>query len=129
YDLSNPKRPVVAVMLSLPLEGDPQMAMRMGSRGGRPWVSILQLRQTFTLREVPPNTWKIDPDIQVLLVAHAQHLPESAQYAIDQFVMRGGRLMVMVDPDSEAQFSVPGPNGMPQIDVSSDLPKLFDAWG
>ena len=129
YDLSSPKRPVVGVMSSLPLEGDPQMAMRVGSRAGRPWVSMLQLRQTFTVRDVPLNTWTVDPDIQVLLVAHAQHLPESAQYAIDQFVMRGGRLMAMVDPDSEAQFSMPGPNGMPQIDTSSDLPKLFDAWG
>jgi gliding motility-associatede transport system auxiliary component len=129
YDLSSPKRPVVGVMSSLPLEGDPQMAMRAGSRAGRPWVSILQLRQTFTVRDVPLTTWTIDPEIQVLLVAHAQHLPESAQYAIDQFVMRGGRLMAMVDPDSEAEFSLPGPNGMPQMDISSDLPKLFDAWG
>ena len=129
YDLSSPQRPVVGLMSSLPLEGDPQMAMRAGSRAGRPWVSILQLRQSYTVRDVPLNTWTIAPDIQVLLVAHAQHLPESAQYAVDQFVMRGGRLMVMVDPESEAQFSVPGSNGMPQIDVSSDLPKLFDAWG
>ena len=128
YDLSSPKRAVVGVMSSLPLEGNQEMMMRMG-RGGRPWVSMLQLRQAFTVRDVPLNAWTIDPEIQVLMVAHAQHLPPSAQYAIDQFVMRGGRLMAMVDPDSEAQFSQPEPNGMPHVDTTSDLPKLFDAWG
>jgi len=129
YDLSNPKRAVVGVMSSLPLEGDSQTMMRMGGQSGRPWVSMMQLRQQFTVKDVPLNTWTIDPEIQVLLVAHPQHLAESAQYAIDQFVMRGGRLMVMVDPQSEAEFGHPGPNGMPQLDVSSSLPKLFDAWG
>ncbi len=129
YDLSSPKKPVVGVMSSLPLEGNPQMMMRMGAHSGRPWVSMLQLRQAFTVRDVPLTTWTIDPDIQVLLVAQAQHLSQAAQYAIDQFVMRGGRLMVMVDPESEAQFSQPRMNGMPQTDVSSDLHKLFAAWG
>lgn len=130
YDLSNPKRPVVGVMSSLPLEGaSPEMRMRMDPRAGRPWVSMMELRQAFDVHDVAPNTWSIPGDVQVLLVAHAQHLPESAQYAIDQFVMRGGRLMAMVDPDSEAEFSQPAPNGLPQMDVSSDLHKLFDAWG
>ena len=130
YDLSNPKRPVVGVMSSLPLEGaSPEMMMRMGQRAGRPWVSMMELRQAFDVHDVPLNTWSIPGDVQVLLVAQAQHLPEQAQYAIDQFVMRGGRLMVMVDPDSEAEFSQPGPNGLPQMDVSSDLHQLFDAWG
>jgi ABC-type uncharacterized transport system involved in gliding motility auxiliary subunit len=129
YDLSNPKRPVVGVMSSLPLEGSTDMMMRMGQAGGRPWVSMLQLRQAFTVRDLPLNTWRIDPDIQVLLVAQAQHLSQAAQYAIDQFVMRGGRLMVMVDPDSEAESSQPALNGLPQTDTSSDLRKLFDAWG
>ncbi|MBV9756566.1 MAG: Gldg family protein [Alphaproteobacteria bacterium] len=130
YDLSNPKRPVVGVMSSLPLEGaSPEMMMRMGQRAGRPWVSMMELRQTFDVHDIPLNTWSIPGDVQVLLVAQAQHLPEQAQYAIDQFVMRGGRLMAMVDPQSEAEFSQPGPNGLPQMDVASDLPKLFDAWG
>ena len=47
--------------------------------------------------------------MQVLLLAHPQHLTEAAQYAVDQFVMRGGKLMVLVDPHSESQASKPGP--------------------
>ena len=71
----------------------------------------------------------IDPDIQVLLVAEAQNLSDDTLYAIDQFVMRGGRLMVMVDPWSEAMASQPNPTGMPVTDTHSDLQKLFKAWG
>jgi ABC-type uncharacterized transport system involved in gliding motility auxiliary subunit len=132
YELSNPQRPVVGVMSSLPIDGDPRMmmmAMRQGSRAGAPWLSMVQLRQSDQIKQVPVTAQVIDPDIQVLLVAQAQNLSDATQYAIDQFVMRGGRLMVMVDPYSEAEASTPGPEGMPAMDVSSDLKKLFDAWG
>ena len=131
YELSKPSRPVVGVMSSLPLNGDPRMMMMMRGQGaaGRPWASIDMLRQTFTVKDVKTDVWSIDPGIQVLLVAQAQHLPPQTLYAIDQFVMRGGRLMAMVDPDSEAESATPGPDGVPPADLSSDLAKLFDAWG
>ena len=71
----------------------------------------------------------IDPDIEVLLVAEAQNLSEDTQYAIDQFVMRGGRLMVMVDPWSETH----GVAAEPQRHAADRHPfrpaKLFEAWG
>jgi len=132
YELSNPTRPVMGVLSSLPLDGDPRMMMMMRNQpgAGAPWVSMLQLRQTFTVKNVQPDVQAIDPDIQVLLVAHAQNLSENALYAIDQFVMRGGRLMVMVDPHSEGQASTPNPQtGQPPADTASDLAKLFAAWG
>jgi ABC-type uncharacterized transport system involved in gliding motility auxiliary subunit len=130
YELSNPKRPVVGVMSSLPLDGNPQlMMMTQGRNGGQPYASIEMLRQTNTVKTVPLDAQVIDPDIQVLLVAQAQHLPVTTQYAIDQFVMRGGRLMVMVDPWSEAMAAQPNPSGMPVMDAQSDLKKLFKSWG
>ena len=133
YDLSNPKRPVIGVMSSLPVDGDPRMMM-MAMRGqqvqgGQPYASIMQLRQTNQVKTVNTDAQVIDPDIQVLLVAEAQNLSDATLYAIDQFVMRGGRLMVMVDPWSEAMASSPTPGGAPPTDASSNLKKLFDAWG
>src|SRR5262252_4894945 len=98
YDLSNPKRPVVGVMSSLPLDGDPRMMMMAQGRGGGPWYSMQELRQTFSVKNIALDAQVIDPDIQVLLVAQAQNLSDNTLYTIDQFVMRGGRLMVMVDP-------------------------------
>ena len=130
YELSNPKRPVIGVMSSLPVDGDPRMMMMMRSQAaGAPWVSIMQLRQTFTVKNVQTDVQVIDPDIQVLLVAQAQNLSDATLYAIDQFVMRGGRLMAMVDPHSEAQTAAPNPTGQPPTETSSALTKLFDAWG
>jgi ABC-type uncharacterized transport system involved in gliding motility auxiliary subunit len=128
YELSSPKRPVVGLMTSLPMEGDPRMMM-MRQGGGQPWASLTELRQSNTVRTVKLDSWTIDPDIGVLLVAQAQHLSDAALYAIDQFVMRGGRLMVMVDPASEAEAMTPGPEGEPPGDTSSNLKRLFDAWG
>ncbi len=131
YELSSPKRPLVGVMSSLPLDGDPRMMMMTQNRAaGQPWVASMQLRQAFGIRQVPLDAQLIDPEIQVLLVAHAQNLSENTLYAIDQFVMRGGRLMAMVDPHSEAQGAVADPQtGQPPRDTGSNLAKLFDAWG
>jgi ABC-type uncharacterized transport system involved in gliding motility auxiliary subunit len=127
FDLANTKRPVLGVMSSLPLEGNPRLMMT--GRGGGPWASMQELQQNFTIKPVALDAQVIDPSIQVLLVAQAQGLKDPTLYAIDQFVMRGGKLMVMVDPASEAEASEPDPSGMPRQDTSSDLPKLFDAWG
>jgi len=131
YELSNPKRPVVGVMSTLPLDGDPRMMMMTQGRGpqGQPYASTMLLRQTNSVKTVATDVQVIDPEIEVLLVAQAVALSDATQYAIDQFVMRGGRLMVMVDPWSEAMAATPGPNGQPLPDTSSELPKLFDAWG
>lgn len=131
YELSNPKRPVIGVMSSLPLDGDPRTLMMTHGQGpgGQPYASTMLLRQTNQVKTVPTDAQVIDPDIQVLLVAEAQHLSDATLYAIDQFVMRGGRLMAMVDPWSEAMAAVPSQTGMPPTDTHSDLKKLFDAWG
>ena len=131
YELSNPKRTTVGVMSSLPIDGDPRSMMMSGGRGpgGQPYASSVLLRQTNTVKSVPLDAQVIDPDIQVLLVAEARNLPDATLYAIDQFVMRGGKLMVMVDPWSEALAAIPSPTGMPPTDTSSDLKKLFLAWG
>ncbi len=134
YELSNPERPVVGVMASLPVDGNPQlmmMALRQGvqSDAGQPYASITLLRQTNDVKTVPIDAQVIPPDIRVLLVADPQHLSEATQYAIDQFVMRGGRLMLMLDPWSDTLASTPTQTGMPPTDTGSDLPKLLKAWG
>ena len=130
YDLSNPARPVIGVMSSLPLDGDPRMMMmQRGQGGGQPYAAATLLRQTNDVKTVPTDAQVIDPDIGVLLVAEAQNLSDATLYAIDQFVMRGGRLMAMVDPWSEALAAAPSPTGMPPENAGSNLKKLFDPWG
>ena len=129
YELSSPKRAVVGLLTGLLVDGDQRQMMMTRGQGGRPWVAMTQLRQTNTVKTVAADAQVIDADIQVLLVVHPQGLSDNTLYAIDQFVMRGGRLMVMVDPYSEAQAATPGPDGQPLLMVSSQLDKLLDAWG
>ncbi len=134
YELSNPARPVVGVMSSLPLQGNPQLMMQSGNAGGiggpgAPDVAMLQLQQADTLKTIPTTAQVIPPDVKVLIVAQAQNLSQATLYAIDQFVMRGGRLLALVDPLSEVEAGTPTPGGAPPADTSSNLAPLFKAWG
>ena len=129
WELSNPRRPVLGVMSSLPVNGDPRAMMMRQPGVGQPFVILNQLRQFYTVRDITPDTQVIEPDVQVLLVAHAQNLPDAALYAIDQFVMRGGRLIALNDPHSESQASRPSPGQRPPTDTSSNLHRLLNAWG
>jgi ABC-type uncharacterized transport system involved in gliding motility auxiliary subunit len=126
YELSNPARPVIGVLTSLPLSGDPRAMMMRIPGAGQPFVIATQLRQFFTVRDIAADARVIDPEIRVLLVAHPQDLPETTLYAIDQFVMRGGRLMVLTDPHSDGQAFRPTGGGG---DTSSNLDRLLNAWG
>ena len=129
WELSNPTRPVLGVMSSLPFNGDPRAMMMRRPDMGQPYVVSTQLRQFYTVRDVPLDAQVIAPDVQVLLVAHAQNLSDATLYAIDQFVMRGGRLIAMVDPHSESQATRPSPGQPPARNTSSNLDRLLNAWG
>jgi ABC-type uncharacterized transport system involved in gliding motility auxiliary subunit len=129
YDLSSPKRPVMGMLSALPLNGDPRAMMMRLPGGGQPYAVANQLRQFFTVKDVAGDAQVIDPDIQVLMVAQPQGLPDATLYAIDQFVMRGGKLFVLTDPHSEGQGSRPGPTGQPPAETSSNLDRLLNAWG
>ncbi|MEO3471631.1 GldG family protein [Roseomonas sp. CAU 1739] len=130
YELSSPRRPVVGVMSTLPMNGDPRMMMMM--RGGpapQPFAVMQTLRQFYTVQDVPLDAQRIADDVQVLMVVHPQGLSDATQYAIDQFVMRGGKLIVFVDPHSEGQAGRPGPGGRPPASTASELNRLLNAWG
>jgi len=61
-------------------------------------------------------------------VIHPRNIRPQAEYALDQFILRGGKLIAFVDP--YAYFDAqPGIPGMPPIGTSSSLPTLFKAWG
>ncbi len=125
FDLSGAPRPVVGLMTPLPLQGDPRAMMLRNPALARPQQVVTLLREAFTLRDVPTDAQLIADDITVLVVAHPQGLPDATQYALDQFVMRGGKLLLLLDPHSEFQ-SVREPR---RGDTSSSLDRLLHAWG
>lgn len=124
-NLANPERKVVGMISGLPLEG----RFMPGGQVAPPWTILQQMRQVFLVRTIGTATDRIAPDVDVLFVVHPKNLPEKTLYAIDQFMMAGGRAVFFVDPYSEADASIPDPSGMPKLETASALPGLFDAWG
>ena len=129
-DLTQAKKPVVGLITGLPITTgfDPQTRQMR-----EPWAIDQQLSQSFDVRQLNAGSLKsVDKDINVLIVIHPKNLSDDTLYAIDQFVLRGGHLLAFVDPNAEADDAGADPNN-PQAammaDKSSDMPKLFKAWG
>jgi ABC-type uncharacterized transport system involved in gliding motility auxiliary subunit len=127
HALAFPKKTVVGVVSSLPLEGDFMAAMQ--GRPLEPYTVIEQLRQLYEVRTLSPEFDKVEDGVDVLMLVHPQKLSEKTLYAIDQFVLKGGKALVFVDPHSETQLAHAGRMSPPGGPSSSDLEKLFAAWG
>ncbi|MGE0714696.1 MAG: Gldg family protein [Alphaproteobacteria bacterium] len=128
YNLANPKKKVVALITDLPLEGD-AMQMRMTGRPPQPWAIMEQLRGFFEMRQMGGDIAEIGDDVAVAMVVHPKNLSKQTQYALDQFVLKGGRALVFTDPNSEAERSRPNPMRGPVEDASSYLDDIYKAWG
>jgi ABC-type uncharacterized transport system involved in gliding motility auxiliary subunit len=130
YKLSTAKKPVVGWLSSIPMGGD--MDMQTG-RPRPPTAVYQQIEQLYTVRALEPTLTAVDGDVDVLVLVHPKSLPPPAMYAIDQYAMRGGHVLVFVDPRAEADPSAAGdpnnPMAQMQADRSSDLQPLFKAWG
>jgi ABC-type uncharacterized transport system involved in gliding motility auxiliary subunit len=127
HSLAFPKKTVVGLMTPLPLEGD-MMAMMRG-RPSEPMAVIEQLQQLDRVKPLAANIDAIPADIDVLMLVHPQNLPDKTLFAIDQFVLKGGKALVFVDPLSEFQASHPSQLNPPGSPNSSNLERLFKSWG
>ncbi len=128
YNLAHPKKRLIGVLSDLPVTGGPPNPQT--GEPGRAWMSIEMLKEFFELKTIARETDKIEPDIDTLLVIHPKELPRKTLYAIDQFVLRGGKAMIFVDPLAEEDRPEPDPNNpmvMPKTD--SNLSDLFAKWG
>jgi ABC-type uncharacterized transport system involved in gliding motility auxiliary subunit len=129
--VANPKKAVIGVMSALPVLGrNNPMMMQRRQQGSAPWVFAQELKENYTVREVPLTADKIDDDISVLLVCYPKGITDSAQYAIDQFLLRGGKMVALLDPFSFVDFQMSGQAGMMGGEgYSASLDKLLKAWG
>jgi ABC-type uncharacterized transport system involved in gliding motility auxiliary subunit len=125
YRLGSPERATVGLMSSLPVDASfDQMSGRMQEG----WASVAQLRELFDVRTLATDISTIEEEIDVLIVIHPKDLAPATLYAIDQFVMRGGKLIAFVDPQAENDASG-AQMGMPMGPRSSSLGPLLDAYG
>ncbi len=124
HSLAAPKRTTVGLISTLPLEGDMTAAMR--GRSSRPMAIIEQLRQLDKVETLGLDIDAIPADIDVLMLVHPQNLSPKTLFAIDQFVLKGGKALIFVDPYSELQA---GQRTRPGAPADSNLEPLFKAWG
>lgn len=95
------------------------------TRQTRPaWSIVEYMQEGFELEWIEDNATEI-PEVDVLLLVAPQNLSDSLLFAIDQFVLKGGRTLVFLDPYSEA---LAGQSGIPSVQ-RSDLNKLLPGWG
>ncbi len=123
------KKPVIGIMTTLPMMGsamDMNMMM-MGQQGRRAWIIVDELRNLFEVRELGMETTEIPSDVEVLLIAHPVGITEQAEFAIDQFILKGGKVIAFLDPYN---FTTAGArNQMSGPPQGSTLAKLLGAWG
>ncbi|HEY2144961.1 MAG TPA: Gldg family protein [Steroidobacteraceae bacterium] len=128
-ELGTPKKPVIGLMSSIGITGQFNPAT---GQMGEPWPIYTQLQQLFTLRNLSAEIDHIDKDVDVLMLVHPKQLPPKTSYAIDQFVMRGGRVLLLVDPTAGADISGQDPSNplaAAMANHSSDLQPLLTNWG
>lgn len=124
HNLAKPEKPKVAVLGALPLQGD-------GLTGFRPWLATSSLAQFFELSflEAQGETLEIGEGIEVLLLAQPEGLTQGALYAVDQFVLRGGRVLALIDPWSEALSEINQRSGGYVSTGAAEMAPLLAAWG
>lgn len=121
------EKTVLGVMSPMPVFGNSGFPM-MGVPPSPKQVFISELERDYKVVQVPMDGKDIDPKVKVLLVHHPRGITEHAEYSIDQFVMRGGKLIALLDPF--AFFDVaPGQRGMEPTGIPSNLERLTKAWG
>lgn len=125
HTLSKPKKKVVGLMTSLPLEGGPGNPMT-GGRPMPPWAIVGQIRDFFEVKTLQQDIKEIPADVDTLMLVQPTGLTPQAALAIDQFALKGGRVLAFIDPVPEiarvlSRGSEPG-------DIT-ELTKVFDAWG
>lgn len=126
HNLANPDKRTVGLITSLPLSGSPYRG-----QPGAPddsWIAYSQLEEFFEIQPIRASSGEIPEDIDVLVLVHPKDLTDETLFAIDQFVLRGGRLIAFLDPHSEADAARANPS-QPGADTGSNLEKLLAAWG
>jgi ABC-type uncharacterized transport system involved in gliding motility auxiliary subunit len=122
YNLAYPEKRVVGIMSSLPIFGDEQEKLPR-------WTITDTIEEFFEIRVLGTNPKNLD-GIDVLMIIHPKNTKEDTLFAIDQYVLKGGKVMLFVDPLAEGDRSKPAdPDSGVLPDLDSDLDRLTGQWG
>jgi ABC-type uncharacterized transport system involved in gliding motility auxiliary subunit len=129
--LANPKKRVVGLIAGIPIDGGAPNPMAPMRQPPPAWVVMDQIREFFEVKALQPDLKSIPADIDVLMLVQPQGLTADAAYAIDQFALKGGRILAFVDPVPETSPSPAMGMGMqmPSPGPDAELVKLLKTWG
>jgi len=127
----NPEKATIGLMTPLPVFGMPSnpMMAQMGQQGSQPWALITELKNDFNVKRVAMDSDKIDDDIKLLVVIAPKDISDKAQFAIDQFIMRGGKLVAFLDAQCLADNRQQNQMMANMGGGGSSPDKLLKAWG
>ncbi len=123
--LSNPKKKVVAMITGLPLEGGPGNPMTRG-QPQPPWAILGQIREFFELRTLQQDVKEIPADVDTLMLVQPNGLTPEAALAVDQFAMKGGRILAFIDPVPEIARVFSMGRDLPP---PAEFARLLNGWG
>ncbi|MFO7297838.1 MAG: ABC transporter [Proteobacteria bacterium] len=127
YSLAHPKKPVIGLVSTLPVDGglDPVMGMRQPL----PQQMVMQqIRDVFEVRTLGKDFKEVPAEVDVLMIVQPDALPAETVYAIDQFALKGGRVLAFVDPVAET-LQPPNPMMFGATPNFDEFGKLLKAWG
>ncbi len=126
-EVTRTKKKKIGLMSALPLEG---------GMGGPEWSVVKELKAQYEIKKIEVTASSIEDGIDVLLLIHPAGITDEAQFAVDQYLLKGGRVVAFLDANSlMAQASKQNQNpmmaqmGQGGVEVSSNIPKLLAKWG
>lgn len=123
HKLSNPEKRRVGIVSSLPLDGAENPMTKQQSPA---WAIMNQIREFFDVEMLSGELTEVPDRIDVLLLAQPKTMTPQAAYAVDQYVLKGGKVLALIDPMPEASM-------IHLLDVKgsgrAELAKLIKAWG
>ena len=124
--VNNPERTVIGLVTQLDIDGgfDP-----MTGQGTQQWMIMDLIRQLYDVRRIDISSDSIEEDVDILMVVHPQGLSERFLYAIDQHILRGGDVLLFLDPSADSMVGRSPQGNLIPAGMSSELPGLMEAWG
>jgi ABC-type uncharacterized transport system involved in gliding motility auxiliary subunit len=124
--VAHPDLPVVGLMTDLTVDGgfDPS-----SGQATQQWMVMDIIRQLYQVRRINSSVEDIDEDVDILMLVHPEGLSEQTLYAIDQFVMRGGQIVLFLDPNADTMVGRSAQGALIPAGMSSELPGLLESWG
>ena len=131
YEVTHPEKPKIGILSPMPVMGGAIGTIPSKFNKAPPWIFVQELQKAFDVKGLPYDTTSIEDDIAVLIVVHPINVSKETQFAIDQYLLRGGKIIIFTDPYCMASSYNTGLSSAGSLipPAASSLPVLFSAWG